>query len=97
MTIPTVEDYRPREELKEIYLPHLQTNKDWYPKGVKAYLLLLFPQTIASMDGVSAVNTTGYQFGVATYMDQDMRWSYDPRDFAEIGKVLISNNQKDDA
>jgi phosphohistidine swiveling domain-containing protein len=95
-SIPTVESYGPKPELKEKYLAQIQENSVWSPKGIQAHLLLLHPQGIASLGGVAAVNPIGYRWGIATYIDQYMRWSYDPRDFARIGAMIAQHNASGD-
>ena len=91
--IPSVEEYPSDPTLEEKYFNYINTNQKWYPKGIKAHLLLMHPQGIAASAGVSATNKVGFRCCVATYEDKYMRWSYDPRDFISIGQMLVSYNE----
>ncbi len=91
---PTVEDYKHDNGIVDKYLDYILANNSWYPKGIKSHLLLMAPQGIAAASGVSSVHEIGFKLGLATYHDQYMQWSYDPRDFKAIGHNLIQKNKK---
>ena len=94
---PCVETYPEKPDIADKYEKYICANDKWYPKGIKTHLLLMIPQGFAAAAGVSAVHNIGFRLGFATYEDQYMKWSYDPRDFYEIGKDLIQKNKADPA
>ncbi len=92
--IPTINTYKEAKTISDETLIDLKKNKEWFPKGAKTYLLLMSIQGIAASKGVSSVHEPGFKYGVATYDDMYMRWSYDPRDFKAISEALLLNIKK---
>ena len=95
--VPTIETYLNREEIVREYAPLIKANAVWYPKGAKAYLLLMAPQTMSSIAGVSARSGIDYGVGFAEYVDQYMTFTYDPRGFKRVSGFLIAAVKNDPA
>ena len=92
MKTPTLTTLKPGcSLLKSPLWDFLISNREWYPKGLKTYLLLMVPQGIAAAAGVKRVFDIGEGFThvFATYEDKFMRATYDPRDFRRVSKLLI--------
>ncbi len=92
-TIPTLESYKEQPDLFAEHEDYIFANSEWYPKGIKAHLLLMVAQAIAAVGGVAAVSEEGFKLGLATFVDRYMKFSYDPRDFARIGLYIRNQNK----
>ena len=93
--IPTLESYKEQPDLFSKHEDYIFANSEWYPKGIKAHLLLMVAQAIAAVGGVAAVSEEGFKLGLATFVDRYMKFSYDPRDFSRIGLYIRNQNKND--
>ncbi len=94
MTLPTLAAYKPGCSVLSSPDWHVISNKQWNPKGIKAYILYMTPQGFSALAGVASAHPPGYRIMIATYVDRYFTVSYDSDDFKATQKQILQETRE---